>query len=130
MAAVAGDFLQIAASLMADSSSTEHHLRGAINRAYYAAYHEALLYADDLGLQVVRTNAGVHQQLVARFESSGKRHRMIGNRLASLKKMRADADYKLAQDFSQLDAQKHIAGCQRLIEELVRLRSLSIAQTS
>lgn len=130
MAAVAGDFLQIASSLMADAEATEHHRRGAINRAYYAAFHEAMLFADELGLQVVRTNAGVHQQLVARFASSGKRHRIVGDRLATLKKMRADADYKLAQDFSALDAQKHIAGCQRLIEELARLRNSSIAQSN
>lgn len=130
MAVVAGDFLRIASLLMEDPKATEQHHRGAINRAYYAAYHEATIFADELGLKVVKTNAGVHQQLVARFASSGKRHRMIGDRLAALKKLRADADYKLTQDFSTLDAQKHIAGCQRLIDELARLRGSNIAQSN
>ncbi|HTN31805.1 MAG TPA: hypothetical protein VL178_13430 [Pseudomonas sp.] len=127
MPSEAEDFMALASSLLGDGKVSEAHRRAAINRAYYAAYHEALSFADDSDLEIVRSNTGSHQQLVARFSSAGKRHKIIGDRLAALKKMRADADYKIEQTISTPDAQKHIQGCQRLIQELMRLRESRLA---
>lgn len=129
MAAVAADFLTLASGLLADPQAAEAHRRAAINRAYYAAYHAAFIYAEEVGLEVIRTNTGLHQQLVERFSSGGRRHRVVGDRLASLKRLRADADYKLTQKFSLIDAQKHLSGCVRLIDELARLREATLAKS-
>lgn len=116
------DLLFISDQLVDLTDCMEVHHRTAINRAYYSAYHEARLTADFLELPIVRTNAGEHERLVSRLQAGGKRLKTIASRIAAMKKIRAEADYKLNQSFSLLEAKKHIESCKRIVSELASLR--------
>ncbi|MCW8156631.1 hypothetical protein D7243_10540 [Stutzerimonas stutzeri] len=109
--------------LLTENPSSECHLRTSIGRAYYAAYHEAQSAADALALPHQKVNTGQHEQLISRFDASGKRLKVIANRLATAKMHRVEADYKINHMVSMADARKHLASCQSIVSELTRLQA-------
>ncbi|WID41929.1 HEPN domain-containing protein [Pseudomonas phage PG1] len=117
------DLLNLAQRLMAENPSSECLLRASIGRAYYAVYHEAQSTADVLGLSHQKTSSGVHEQLISRYEASGKRLKVIANRLATAKMYRVEADYKINHMVSVADARKHLASCQSIVGELTKLQA-------
>ncbi|NIQ22578.1 MAG: hypothetical protein GTN92_09465 [Pseudomonas stutzeri] len=117
------DLLDFSEHLLNQTPSSECLLRASIGRAYYAVYHEALSVAESLQLPQHRTNTGQHDQLISRFDKSGKKLRIIANRIAAAKMARVEADYKLHHMVSSIDARKHLVSCQSIVNELARLQA-------
>jgi uncharacterized protein (UPF0332 family) len=95
------DLISLAKELAAGNSECEW--RSGASRAYYAAYHKALIVADDC-LPTSLYAIGVHQQLSDRFAAEGKKGKALAYKLLDLKRVRTLADYRLARPFSQNDA--------------------------
>lgn len=115
------DLLELSEQLLNQTPSSECLLRASIGRAYYAVYHEALAVAESLQLPQNKTNTGHHDQLISRFDRSGKKLRIIANRIAAAKMARVEADYKLRHMVSCADARKNLLSCQSIVNELTRL---------
>ena len=115
------DLINYAESLISSQQSSEVHLRSAASRSYYAVFHEAQLAADTLGLAIVATNSGEHEKLISRFSAGGKRLKVIASMLAACKRVRVDADYKIATPFHYKEAEKHIRQCKSIVAEMRRL---------
>jgi uncharacterized protein (UPF0332 family) len=79
------------------TKSEEAALRTAISRAYYATYHRALLFMEDINdMTPPGQNGGVHERFIYRFQT----HRdstiqPIGCKLDRLKTSRHMADYEV-----------------------------------
>ncbi|BBU28761.1 hypothetical protein BTHE68_24950 [Burkholderia sp. THE68] len=103
------DLLSLAQKLSEGKSECEW--RAGASRAYYAAYHRALEIADR-HLPSCRDKAGVHVQLERRLVDAGKKGGELAYMLRELKKVRTQADYRLAIAFEQPDASDFVATCQ------------------
>lgn len=109
------DILAIAHHLHAQK--TEPAFRSAASRAYYAAYHSALSYADDKGLESLdHLQMATHEKLSMRFEKGGDRSTAI--MLNNMKSLRATADYKLDASMDEMQVQVQLQTAQRLIDKL------------
>ena len=111
------DILAVARHLFAQQ--TEPALRSAASRAYYAAYHGALWYADLHALDAHEyLHMATHERLSMRFERGGEKR--IAIMLNNMKALRARADYHLdgVVDTVQVRMQCEIA--QKLLDRLYR----------
>ena len=99
----------------------EVELRASIGRGYYALYHESQLTAERLSLPAGSSRMGVHESLIERFQSQGKRLGYIARQIRGCKLGRVRADYHLDEDISQKEAKAHIMKCQQLVAELRRI---------
>lgn len=102
------DLMGLAQQLSAGSSECEW--RAGASRAYYAAYHKALGFADSY-LPKNHENAGVHEQLTKRLSKAGSKGKALAYVLIDLKKVRTHADYHLITPFTQHDATDLVANC-------------------
>jgi uncharacterized protein (UPF0332 family) len=108
----ASDLMALAQKLSTGAGECEW--RAAASRAYYAAYHTALVVADKF-LPIRVSDEGVHVRLEKRLIGSGIAGRSLAYQLRELKKTRTHADYRLETKFSQVDASDSIAQCQAFI---------------
>ncbi|GJH22882.1 hypothetical protein [Caballeronia novacaledonica] len=102
------DLIGLAQRLSAGDSECEW--RSGASRAYYAAYHKALLVADKC-LPRNPFLAGEHQRLADRYIAEGKKGKALAYVLIDLKKVRTLADYHLTESFRQHDATDLVANC-------------------
>ena len=93
----------------ADSDLESGHLRGAVNRAYYAVFHTAS--AALLWLDVQRAkHSGVQATFNEHFVKTGRVEPALGQTFSKLRKLREEQDYDL--DAAVLDE----AGVQDMID--------------
>lgn len=120
------DLLTFANALLAGAGEVE--LRGAVSRAYYAAYHATLPIASTL--PATRTDGGVHVQQVARLKQCPKNERcatqikMLGRLLEQERLNRKLADYDLDRAVTITVATDSAAVSKRVVDlaEWVRER--------
>ncbi|MDR5755469.1 hypothetical protein [Caballeronia sp. LZ035] len=106
------DLLKLAEHLSAGSQQCEW--RAGASRAYYAAYHKALIVAD----QCLPSNpqvCGEHVRLTERLKAGGMKGRSLAYSLIELKRVRTDADYRLAEPFTQCQATDLLANCRAFV---------------
>lgn len=109
------DILAIAHHLHAQK--TEPAFRSAASRAYYAAYHSALSYADQKGLESLDSlQMGSHEKLSMRFEKGGDRSTAI--MLKTMKSLRHAADYDLDKSVDEMQVKVQLQTAQKLIDKL------------
>ena len=116
MPSSAEDFLLTAQALLLQPG--EAAARSAVSRAYYAAYHAALTFANSHGWPNCPYQMGVHEQLTQRFERQGQHYKALALMLRNLRSARVKADYELAATLSPLDAQTHAQTAARLLDKL------------
>lgn len=121
MAVSSNDFLVVAKELLTQPSPSEICVRSVINRAYYAVYHQGLDLVSVFGLSPERTNVGDHAKLVSCLQAGSKRLKVVANRIDSMRKVRAIADYNLATQLATTDAVKHLLSCEQIIQEMQKM---------
>lgn len=126
MAITPRDLLTFAKSLLASDGEAE--LRGAISRAYYAAYHATLPIAN--AMPSVRVDGGVHLKQVRslrqcpRGERCATQIKELGRFLDQERLNRRFADYLLDQPISPTLAKDSVDMAERILNlaEFVRER--------
>lgn len=106
------DLLTLAEQLSAGSHECEW--RAGASRAYYAAYHKALVVADHC-LPPNPQLCGEHVKLTERLKAGGMKGRSLAYSLIDLKRVRTDADYRLAESFTQSQATDLLANCRAFV---------------
>lgn len=125
MSVCAMDLLGQAKSL--ENSSSEVELRTGVNRAYYAAYHSANDWHNNLATGGLPGNmgSGVHQRLINCLTNptvagaTGTQSKSIGYMLLALKRSRFQADYVLAATVTEIDATNAVAQAEMLLKKAV-----------
>ncbi len=112
MAIQSGDLWRLANTFSAlsknpdlDQSLVEPFQRLAIGRAYYAAYHRALIYARDLGFMEPEEGTGSHAALWLWFTARRGEFTLVGNLGFAMHRRRKSADYKLNEVCPAVDDQ-------------------------
>jgi uncharacterized protein (UPF0332 family) len=118
------DFMSLADELMRASHCEEIHCRAAVSRAYYAAYHEAIVTADHLKLSVAEGAFGDHKKLVKRYSNGGKRLKIIANSIDTIRVARTTADYKVHNLFTHDGASDVLSICKSVVADVVKLRAV------
>lgn len=122
------DYLKLAERL-ASSPNDEAALRTAIGRAYYSAFHVANELYRELRIAdqkpTVPERDSVHMRVTrALVEHTSARLRHAGVVLASLRRLRNDADYRFPFEGDiGAAARKAIRDAYRVIEDLKRYRA-------
>jgi uncharacterized protein (UPF0332 family) len=115
------DFLAVARDLATDKR--EAAWRSAISRAYYAAFHAARLFMEDLGFTVPRADKA-HAYLWLRLANSGDPNLIrAGNQLKDLREDRNRCDYDLQRIIRQPFAVADIKEAEDIIQTLDAARS-------
>jgi uncharacterized protein (UPF0332 family) len=103
-------------------SQDEIDFRSSISRGYYSVYHSASQTAQRLRLpESKRTDVGVHERLISRYEGLGPGLRKIARRLRDRKRLRAMADYQLSEQVLPGEAALSLLEATRLIADLNRI---------
>lgn len=94
----------------------EIDFRNCISRAYYSAYHAALLVAN---MHYPTLNSqqrmGSHERLIHRFRSSPNRQaQQVGQALKKLKSQRCRADYEVDEKVTVRDAEKALEAAAKM----------------
>lgn len=104
--------------------------RTVVNRSYYAAYSHAKNWAEQkLGyeeekyfdkLRAENKKVGRHQTLIIFIIRKGKedKHRILANKLHSIKNLRIDADYHFDKKIDKADAKFSIKAANSIISYL------------
>lgn len=108
------------AEKMIEVDQAEVTRRNCISRAYYGAYHACLAASQQLGMQIVDVDAGVHVKLIKTLKLR-KDTVDIGRDLDTLKKLRNKADYVLRSEISVRDAKSAIKQANLLINDVEKL---------
>lgn len=118
--------LKVAVRLL-DGSPEERHIRSAINRAYYAAFGEARIFAIRKGL-VLSLGAGSHQQVWNFLRKAGAPTpweagvwKVIGDQGLALTADRKLADYNESAIITLADAQQVITTSNEIVKRLLSL---------
>ena len=120
----------MASALASRQSDKEIDFRNCISRAYYAAYHAALLVADEhFPDSDSPQHRGSHQHLINRFRSSAYRPaKRLAKALKNMKLKRCRADYQVDETVTLAEADEALADAvriQALLEACVPSRQLS-----
>ncbi|MDH4225568.1 MAG: HEPN domain-containing protein [Deltaproteobacteria bacterium] len=106
------DFLKLARELA--QGEEEIHWRCAASRAYYAAYHTCLPLGNRFPPS--KKDIGSHQKLILGLkESPDSAIRALGNRLSSLRDLRASSDYKLGDSFEKNDSHRAVKEAEEIL---------------
>ena len=105
-----------AASLIYEHERSEGMSRAAASRAYYAAYHAAKDYHQRLPAPGSVMNArGMHERLYTQLRyptvqdvKTKSESQAVGNMLMAICAQRVNADYKLEEAFSEIQAREAI----------------------
>ena len=119
-------------ALASTSANSESSLRSAASRAYYAALHASLdalptqFHPDARRLKEENSNVLI-QPAITQWGHSLTPGRTEAQELArhlpKLKKLRKNADYAIAQDFSSDDAKEAVHRAQRVLENVLHAKS-------
>ncbi|QGJ20341.1 hypothetical protein [Polaromonas sp. Pch-P] len=120
------DLLGLAAQLAAASDATEVSYRGAVSRAYYAAYHDSDVWHSQLpvpGFLPAQFAGGMHSQLCHRLANPDAtlhadrkvRSKQRGYVLKVLHALRICSDYELSEVVGAEDSQQAISDAQKII---------------
>lgn len=119
------DFLTASDFIISSAPEDEVFCRVALGRAYYSLYHHAKIKADELTLpEVAGHGMGEHKRLVARYQTAGKRLKVIGNMIDKMRAIRADVDYDLEGDYPRQQALKDIQVCRSVILEVQKINAV------
>ena len=120
------DLLDLAQSLLA--GQTEPHLRSAVSRAYYAAYHGCKDWHSALPMPGSNTGpgGGNHQQLINQLcnpdasvvGADKMKSKVLSVKLGVLRKTRHEADYELLQTIDGAQAAKAYALAAEILGKL------------
>lgn len=112
------DLLAAAEKFLLAQPLDEAHVRAAISRAYYAAYHAAYAFHGELPLpgRLSDRPGGEHENLIQRLERPDPRlhdevtriSKLLAVRLRAMRDVRLRADYKLQTDVIAEEARKII----------------------
>lgn len=118
------DLIAMAKAISANPGD-EVHLRGAVSRAYYAAFHDCTAWHNALpspgSAGTGTSSTGMHSTLIARLcqptvtGQAAHSSRLRGYRLKAMKLVRVKADYKLSDVIDAHEAQQSIAGAQTIL---------------
>ncbi|MDY6771366.1 MAG: HEPN domain-containing protein [Candidatus Nanohaloarchaea archaeon] len=88
----------------------------AISRAYYGMYHaaKALLESEDI---TAKTHAGLIRMIGKEFVASGRIADSLGKALTLAEEEREEADYEIAPEFSEEEAEQRIEDAETFIEK-------------
>lgn len=115
------DFVDAAAdSLELGESADGHeaHIRTAIGRAYYAAYHAARALAEENRLPK-SSRGGSHERLIRTFTGNcDKKWKRMGNQLQQMKQFRTRADYDLHSTLTARDARLTLRQASEVLNHL------------
>jgi len=89
-------FLDAAEQILRIENLTEELVRTSVGRFYYAAFLEARESA-----RITNNSGSVHEDVIRYYSS---RNPTLSNRLVSLKRKRAKADYDLSDSVTERDA--------------------------
>jgi uncharacterized protein (UPF0332 family) len=110
------DFLEVARDLA--SGSREADWRSAVSRAYYAAFHVARLFMEEVGFTVPRADRA-HAHIWLRLANSGDpQTSRAGNELKALREVRNLCDYDLRRGVVQAFAVAQVKQAEDLIRVL------------
>lgn len=128
MSISAGDLITFAEHLVADEQQQETGFRAALSRAYYAAYHDCLVWHERLpapgSLGPGPSNgSGIHAQLCSRLSnpdssisaSDKTKSRQRAYALRNLRDRRTKADYQLNESLTISEAKQAISDAQAII---------------
>ena len=109
----------------------EAHVRNAVSRAYYGAFHEVLKLSETIADHAgIKQNVGVHEQLISKLtncptsENHHLKIRSMGYILAEAKKFRCFADYNLEMLMNQTHAIDQIARVQKIFAKVAEIKQL------
>jgi uncharacterized protein (UPF0332 family) len=114
------DFLNLAHSLSTaevPNCSKEAIYRSVISRAYYGAFLSAQHYS-----KIKNSSGSVHGDVIKHFNSKDS---SICNRLASMKKLRTEADYYPNKTLTAQDANTCCRQARQVINKLIQLTNKS-----
>jgi hypothetical protein len=110
------DFLSLAHQLAA--AGTEAAWRTAVSRAYYAAFHYAREFLEDLSFTVPRADLA-HKYLIFRLSNCGDvQVEQAAHDLDILRGLRNQADYELRRPFHQGIIPAEVQRAERIIQIL------------
>ena len=126
---------KVALDLLTATACTEAGLRSSISRAYYGLYHASLEYADTISVPPVSDTSGpVHAKLGAYYQNHvhlDKQVRLnlrqIGWSLKGLHEIRCNADYRLDEVVTHIDAE---AMYQRCASKIALVQQLMAAKAA
>lgn len=115
------DLLDEARQLATTINRGEVRRRTIISRAYYAAFHQAHVSANNLGYSYdSNVGAGYHEHLIMFLRrNSDANVQYAGRLLAALRTRRTEADYWLNKAPSTADASEAIEEAENLIDEVL-----------
>lgn len=118
------DFIALAEELI-QCKNSPIKTRAATSRAYYGAYHAAIIFMESLPSKgnVINQNAGVHEKLIQCLENPSlprsdplyRLSKSIGYMLRRVRKYRADADYEIASDIPFDEAEDALFQAKKII---------------
>lgn len=117
-------YFELANKLMEDSNIPldleEAKLRSIVSRAYYAAYHKALILLEEkLGFQIDKNNKDKsdHRQVIDECKNGGDRRLVdVGVRLETLFSTRNQADYDDIMPINNEKAKEVIDDCRETLQ--------------
>lgn len=96
---------------------SEPAFRSAASRAYYAAYHSALRFANSNGIASLdHFQMGSHEKLSMRFEQDGEKS--VAIMLNNMKALRHTADYDLDKSVDEMQVKVQLLTAEKLIKKL------------
>lgn len=116
------EFLEFSKKL---DTSNEADARSCISRAYYCAYHEVKNFVEeDLNIDIDKVKGGSHER-VSKTLLSEKTQRLkgLGYKMLTFHSRRVMADYHLADECHQSDADEAITECEKILKILDACKS-------
>ena len=106
------------AAIAIGKGTAEVDRRNAVSRAYYAAFHRCRSVAQDARLSVAETGS-VHVALIDALVAplTPTPLKSIGYMLDQCRRMRADADYGIDQDFPEYLAKNVLRNCRKILQK-------------
>jgi len=116
------DFIDKALEIIDHAECVEIDCRNAISRAYYSAYHYALLFATrELGEDVENLTGGTHKKLcdllstyICNNKEAQREIWLIATKLRLLHTARVRADYHIDETVTSKDARTNVRQCGEL----------------
>lgn len=120
------DFLTHSRELLEQKKEpSEIRLRNVARNSYYALYHK-LSELNISNISKSEQNYGSHELLIQNLRKSDNNdYRKLGLKLAAVKTIRTQADYKITRNFSLHDAQTTLRKVERIFDELAAQKEVN-----
>lgn len=103
-------------------NADEASQRGAISRAYYFAYHQALNHLTEHHNFQLSEERPAHDQVWREFSNKGLTYREVWNKGDKLKKLRVDADYRTTAIITAETTVASLKLADRIVESLGQIQ--------